>query len=136
MTVRRSIRLLQFRLRTLFVIVTGAALCLGLWISWIAPARQQAQVVRRIEALGGSVSYKDRFDPPVRAWLSSMPVDYVAHVVSVELNQTLVTAGDLTMLQLLPHLESLSLEHASVTDDPLAELTRLPHLQKLSLADN
>jgi hypothetical protein len=109
---------------------------LGMWLALIAPAERQRSAVRRIEQLGGEVSYSrppvQEFWPLVlmRQWL---PRDYFDSVILVKAVSPDFTDADMHHIQSLPKLEHLDLLNTSVTDEGLVNLPRLPELRQVEL---
>jgi hypothetical protein len=148
---------LQFRLRTLFVLVLLVAVPSGLFRWKIARKRE---AVAKIEGLGGIVSYDwqraGMNEPPGAAWLRKLLGDDVlADVVCVKLppRQRVfygertklmfrlsssdydpgVRDDDLRLLAIFANLEDLDLARAEIGDAGLAHLRRLASLRSLNL---
>ena len=135
-------RWLQFRLRTLLVLM----LVFGAAFSWFArelqQARQQARAQREaataIRKLGGSVVCAAVSGGMMRtavAWFGEFfGEDLSEDVISVGLgNKTHVTDVGLVHLQGLTQLRSLDLTNTQVTDAGLAHLQGLTQLRVLTL---
>lgn len=124
----------QFSLRTLFCILTGVAVLLGLYVFFIAPAERQRAAARRIEAIGGRVmrdtpgwvygkgTYTGFWgERQLREWL---PVDYIDNVVYVDMSRTQATDADMRDLYLFPKLETVQLQGTQVTKEEIAKLRK------------
>ena len=108
----------QISVRTLLLLVTLIAVCLGLHVRRTA---KQRSVVHEIRQLGGSVTYAPEYygTNPVRipSWLvSSLGQDFFYRVTCVDLNRTNVTDDSLAILSNLPHIKVLMLHETPITD--------------------
>ncbi len=133
-------RWFQYRLSTLMLVVTAAAIFLGVWTNRV---RKQQRAVAAIRQRGGMVYYSYESGPagpnptpPGPAWLRDLlGIDYLDHVVAVVCD--VATDADLEPLEGLPYVESLWVvgqDHVCrVTDAGLAPIGRLRHLRNLSL---
>ncbi len=136
----------QYSLRTLMLLVTVAAVWLGIWTH---RAREQKKVVASIVQLGGNVFYDYQRENPVYynvhnpkalpltpQWLRSiLDDDYFHDVVYVCLRDTKATDDDLEMLKKLPRLENLDLIDTAVTGAGLAHLKRHNDMKSLGLCN-
>jgi len=141
----------QFRLRTLFVLVLVAAIPCGLF-KWRIATKREA--VADIERLGGKVSYDwqraGMNEPPGAPWLRKLLGDDVlANVVCVKLPPRRILVGeyrlsslayehgakdgDLRLVAIFPNLERLDLPETEIGDTGLAYLRRLTSLRLLNL---
>jgi Leucine-rich repeat (LRR) protein len=146
-----KLRWYQFRLRSLFVVMTMA--CIGM--SWVGlkmqQARRQKEAVEAIKGLGGWVRYDYQWDqlgfaqafpqaitykgigspePPGPSWLRSLfGLDFFARVVEAVIE----TDAQTEHLKGLHRLETLYLTGNRVTDVGMARLEGLTQLQDLTL---
>ena len=138
-------RWLQFRLRTL-IIVIGLT---GLWLGWWAnSATRQRQAVRAILDLGGSVSYDYQFTPgtlrrvpeamsPRPQWMQWLLDDNYFHnavAAGLDEHRRAITDMDLICFEKgVPHLRALYLGGNRITDAGLEHLKNLKELEYLVL---
>jgi len=131
----------QFRLITVFVVVTG--LCMWLAVR-VNRAHRQRDAVAAIRALGGAVMYDYDFDaagnqirnaePPGPAWLRRLlGVDFRNAATWVYLAGAPTTDADLVHLRNLPKLNWLHVGNKPITDDGLAHLAHCTQLESLDL---
>lgn len=138
-------RRLQFRLRTLFVLVLLCGVALTGW-NWISPyhkaRREQAAFIAAIEGLGGTV-VSANYGPswfPVQtahvvsynrqplgdkdlAYLSTFPA--AQFVIHCDLSSTLVTDACLAHLAKWSRIRDLRLDHCWITDRGISEFARV-----------
>lgn len=133
-------RWLQFRLRTLLIVV----LLLSLPLSWfgtrLARAGKQREAVVAIKRLGGSVVYdwedasSSSAAKPPSSWLRTLlGDDFFDTIVRVEFWDPCVTNADLKHVDVLTELQTLVLFSTHVTDSGLVHLEHLSELRTLSL---
>jgi hypothetical protein len=145
---------IQFRLRSLFLVV--AIICAPLaWLSWIMQMkRTEREAVAALERLGGEVLYDWQVGedllplkaptPRGPAWLRTVfGDDILTRPLVVSLPSEWVFANsasdgaigdnDLGLLEDLPRLRALTVYSSNVTDDGLKVLARLTGIQRLSL---
>jgi Leucine Rich Repeat (LRR) protein len=148
---------LQFRMKSLLLILTGLGVFLGQQVN---KARWQREAVEGVERLGGRALYDDqvsgeivlkrsagvwrtvgpRVDPTrpqcfATGWLERLiGADFFADVVYVDLSATAVSDQDLARLRGLPRLRFLSLANTRVTDAGLQSLAELTRLERLDLS--
>ncbi len=155
---KSKLRWLQFRLRTLLVLM---ALC-GVAVRWagqpIIAARQQANAVAAIEAAGGHF-YKCRGKPIVPGWMrrffapsACISVSHVEfprhsgdaemalladlpHVINLMGCGSHTTDAGMTHISGLSELGWLNLSETQITDTGLRYLCGLSNLQDLNLTD-
>ncbi|MCE9552955.1 MAG: hypothetical protein K8T91_06205 [Planctomycetes bacterium] len=133
-------RLLQFRLRTLLILTTLAAIGLG-W--WSHTARRQQRAVAALRQSGGRVQYyfemyqigncptSENLIWPM--WLvDAVGVDYFACVAMVTMPPSMVN-DDLRHLADLPQLEWVDLDNTKVTDAGLKLVACATSLESVSL---
>jgi len=131
----------QFRLITVFVVVTG--LCVWLAVQ-VNRAHRQRDAVAAIHALGGAVMYDYDFDaagnqirnaePPEPAWLRRLlGVDFRNRATWVYLAGAPTTDADLVHLCNLPKLNWLHVGNKPITDAGLAHLARCTQIESLDL---
>lgn len=148
-------RWLQFRLRTLFILVAIVAVPCGLF-KWKWDRKQvERRAVAEIKKMGGYVGYDwqviegsgasaetlrrlkqgQRPEPPGPAFLRKLlGDDILAHVVQVQFPYVEIDDSDLVWLESLPDVESLDLRNKKgVTDDGLEHLSGLSRLLTLVL---
>jgi hypothetical protein len=148
---------LQFRLRTLLVLVLVGAIPCG-WLKWKLVRKREAVV--EIERLGGQIRYDwqitGKKDPPGAPWLRKLlGEDVLANVVYVTLpaRQRIfvgertgleyrlssadydpgVRDDDLQLVAIFPYLQALDLTGAEIGDAGLAYLRELAYLYRLNL---
>jgi hypothetical protein len=137
---RRGVRI---SLRTLFVGIT----LLAVWLGYICrQARLQRELVERVHALGGSVSYDYEFDadgnrlkdpqPPGWPWLRRLiGGEFFLQVRGVNLYDTEAADSDLQLLACCPSLQQLNLRATNVTGEGLRHLQNLHELEDLNLGE-
>jgi hypothetical protein len=140
-------RRLRFRLRTLLIVITVLAVCLGAYISSL---RERERAVAAILQLGGTVNYDYEFkeagtssanaEPPGPKWLRRLlGPQWRVTVVRVSFwseSGGKATDQDLAVLEALPHVRSLYLDaNSAITDDGLRHIAQLSELESLSLND-
>jgi len=139
-------RRFRFSLRTFLVVATILAIMFG----WkINNSRWQAAAVKRIEEVGGRVTYDYEKDsagnfipdarPSVPGWLIRLlGIDFFANVTAVVLNDATDQKLALIVptLEKLPRLKSLSATHSEITDQGAQEIGRLKTLSELWLGGN
>ena len=145
MTDKPKRRWLQFRLRTLLLIV--AVLCVPL--AWVGvrlnQKRRERAAVAAIRDLNGYISY-DWWDnagkstPPGPQWLRAIfGDDFFADVASIEIyNYRDLVDGDLVHLKVFKRLRTLSISGGSsklVTDAGVAFLTGMKDIERLLLCN-
>ncbi|MCX7424285.1 MAG: hypothetical protein NTW96_01400 [Planctomycetia bacterium] len=125
----RRRRWFQYSLRTLLLVVTVAAVLLGIWTG---RARRQKEAVEAIRELGGYVGYSSADgDAPGPDWLRKwLGIDYFDSVVCVYVVGDGFTDDDLEQLQSLRGLKSLCLLAPNITD---AGLEHVGHLHDLKI---
>jgi hypothetical protein len=142
------LRWFQFRLRTLFVVMTLWAL----WLGWICDrAHRQRDAVAAIEAAGGGVKYDDA-DPSdpfsgvmrdwstwqwpgkavLRRWLGR---DYLDNLVVVWLSAEHVDEALMMRLTRVPSLRRLDIRGPGARNRTWAHLGSFGSLEELHLAD-
>ncbi len=142
------LRWFQFRLRTLFVVITLWAL----WLGWICDrAHRQREAVAAVLAAGGGVEYDDA-DPndpftgverdwtawqwpgkaALRRWLGR---DYVDNLVVVGLRAEHVDEALLMRLMRVPTLRHLDIHGLGAGSRTWAHLGNFRSVEKLRLAD-
>lgn len=130
-------RWFQFRLRTLFVVMTILAVWLGMVMH---NARKLRQSVDAITAAGGAVYFRHQMEkadapPPGPAWLRHLAGDEpFITPVQVDLRGPEVTDEFIAKnLRSMTSLEGLNIESANITDAALAHIASMRHLHRLSL---
>jgi hypothetical protein len=127
----------QYSLRTLFVVVTLAAIGFGLIV---VPAQRQKRAVQAIRDAGGDVMHEDepkekRF---LRApeWLQEfLGDDYFKRVMSVNLAKSRITDDGLENLEPLNELVNLNLTNTHISDAGLKHIRGLTKLVVLDLTN-
>jgi Leucine Rich repeat len=147
---KQIIRVMRIRssLRTLFVLMTIAALLLGICAH--RAARQQSAIAA-VEKLGGNVFYDyqcdDHGNPNWGNWdqlpyayviprslVAQWGGDYFNDVACVNLNGRSITDDDLKQLAPLARILQLSLANTNITDDGLAYLKGFDDLRRVDLS--
>lgn len=129
--------LLQFRLRTLMLLVLLCSVLLGSWFAVLEPFRRRARLIDTIERRWGSVTVEH--DGP--AWVSRLfGEQYAGDVVTIAVFENwspvkLIEDEIIEVLEDTPELRELSLSDTPITDAGLARLPELPKLEYLSLMD-
>ena len=127
-------RLLQFRLRTLLILLTLAALVLASYYTYVEPYEEQhkAAMALRDERVG----LEWRTAPP--KWLAKLLSkfrgdDILRDCITVDAKHARLQDDDLAQLRKMPRLERLYLARSPITDKGLEHLVGLQHLERLSL---
>jgi len=131
----RSRRWLQYRLRTLLVLMLLASVGMSWFSVTMHRAKRQREIVEGIRKSGGKVKYhrSKGSGPAAWAWLHSLlGDDFFAHVRSVTIFYR-STAADLADLKDLPRLRSLNISGWWVTDTWTARVKDLVGLEELYL---
>lgn len=134
---------LQFRLRTLLILLSAVAV----WLGYLtAEARRQRDAVQALRAIGGIVWYDFELNPTlwkakvakhkwVASFASHLGPDWWADVEEVRLLANIsVSKQTLEGLSKFPRLEELSLSSAAITDDDVPLLIKLSSLRRLDLS--
>jgi hypothetical protein len=136
---KSKLRWFQYRLSTLLLLITAAAIWLSFWTNQV---RKQKEAVEFITRHGGSIEYtyqvnagSNKPTPPGPTWLRNLlGIDYFDHVVNAYFcGDFLFTDADLERLQGLPDLEYLQIASSNVTDNGLSHLKYLHGLKELEL---
>jgi hypothetical protein len=124
-------RWLQFRLRTLLVLVTLIAALLGWWMYvWRAEQEQQRQAMAAIQASGAETSVT------FYSWAEAVALQGRKADNVVILDNPQLTDDDLKALDNAPLTRSLYLVGSQITDDGLVHLKNLRRLEILDLKKN
>lgn len=119
-------RWLQFRLRTLVLFITTAAVVLGL--VHLHPAHRQSRAAAALRACGGVVT-AEAVGP---RWFRALVGDeFFVSVVECDLTDPLISDADLVHLKGLTDLELVRLWDISITDVGMENLKGLTNLQTL-----
>jgi len=132
---RKRRRWRQFSLRTMFVLLTIAAVLLALLSPPLVERRREQAVVRTIEAAGGRVTvydYVPRFGSSVFSTVLGSRI--YQRVRELDLGGTGIKDADLEQFRQLAHLRGLSLSGTKVTDRGLQHLTHNANLESLDLS--
>lgn len=141
---------LQYSLRTLLLVITGLAICLGIWVK---PAHDQKVAIEAILHAGGEVYYDHNFEyddsdmhgnvylpgaePPGPRWLCRLlGPEYFATPVCVDFSGQAVSRADLGSLHRLKQLHILMLRDSRFPDESLVQLQGLTSLRHLHLRDS
>ena len=118
-------QLLQFRLRTLLIVMVPVVIALGLLGRQAYEARRQREIVRALKAEGFEFTFGGERTAP--EWRDT---GYTSRVVGAFLFGTKAQqVSDLSLLSEFKNLEGASLMCTKVSDlSPLRELTQLQHL--------
>jgi hypothetical protein len=139
-----KLRWYQYKLSSLFVLMTLVALAGSWYANEMFKATERRKAIAEIEKLGGGVWYYDASDPHFYggeppawfSWLRRLHGDeHLGNAVSIWLANPPVTDAGLVHLKGLTKLESLYLFHTQVTDTGLQHLKELTNLKALSLTD-
>jgi len=129
---------LQFRLRTLFVLVAVAAMpCV--WMAWRMETKRKERAAKAaIESLGGYVWYRWHYDsktvPPGPEWLRGLlGDDFFTDVNWVFLTQSNDGDAAVTYVKEMTQLRILTLSESQLTDEGLSNVEGLNGLQRLHL---
>ncbi|HEV3162412.1 MAG TPA: hypothetical protein VGZ22_00115 [Isosphaeraceae bacterium] len=125
-------RRLQFRTRTLLIIVGAWALVFGLWNAYILmPYRLERSSIALVRKQGGNVTLVD--DRP--AWLKKLVSDPIFEKTrAADLDGTAVTDADLFYLKDFDRLGGLHLRGTSITDAGLTRINAIKGLVQLDLS--
>jgi hypothetical protein len=156
---KRARRWTQFSLRTLLLVSTAIAI----WLGFVAyQARQQREVVKLVEALGGQVVYERAYsiisEQPILQWFcESIGREYFCSVKgidvasaeladehieqfgtfrklrSLQINSPNVTDAGIEKLHNCGCLEELEIQFAAITDRGIEHITRFERLKRLVL---
>jgi hypothetical protein len=144
----RFLRLIQFRLRTLFLVILLVAIGLTLWLNYIAPFKRQREGLDVLQDLGFSVSTRAAAGPTWQKRL--VGEDDFVEVIEVQfgddLSQMKLQATGVRPLPLdervvnalarLRSVEHLNLCWLHVTDTQLQRIATIPDIQVLHLRGN
>lgn len=121
---------LQFKLRTLMLAMTLAAVGLG----WTASrARERQQAASLVASWGGSVQYRAT-EGSFAGWIRDrLGRDYIDDVTAVYVAGGRISDDDLAVLARFTRLETLSLVSTPLTDGCLRHLRVLRSLDTLDL---
>jgi len=130
---------LQYRLRTMFVLVIIAAIpCI--WIKWTMDQKRRERVaVAEIKRMGGYVTYDWQVsaekEPPGPVWLRTLlGDDFFSSVKVVVIGNHIVNDDWLVHLEPLSELSVIFVESPHITDAGVRYLTRFTHVAELSLS--
>ena len=124
-------RLVQFRLRTLLVLLLAASLLMGWWRHTVQRYGRQQEALAEVAHLAKFVA----FEPGQPAWLRPFADEAVFRDVVHLSFQSRRDFKDEHIVHLakMPRLRRLSLQHARISDEGLKHLAKLEHLDTLSL---
>ena len=126
-----KLRFLQFNLRTLLILVSVAALCLGLCAQRVARYRKAREAIRLVD---GKCDVTVEISPFHRPFVWLFGEDLVSQIRGVDLcGHPKVDDQWMQHLEQMPHLRELDLGGTDVTSSGLYYLRRLKHLENLSL---
>lgn len=144
---RRHPQPLQFKLRTLLLLMLVICTVLAWFTARLHSGLRQRDAVAEIVNAGGFVKYDyersptgegfTRWAQPAEpAWLRRiLGDDFLHRVVFVAfINRNELTDDDLACLRDLPQLQCLSIDRGQITDDGLRHLGSLTNLEALTLA--
>ncbi|MEZ6073915.1 MAG: hypothetical protein R3C10_27450 [Pirellulales bacterium] len=143
-------RLLQFSLRTLFVLMVLAAVLCGTIGVRMVYVRDQRAVARRLESVDSHVLNVTSTGPPTTTitWEESSQLgmapnvlvrsllgeEFFSNVVEISLRyKQRLTDDDLEMISRLDHLRRLDLSLTPIGDEAMRHLGELPRLESLDL---
>ena len=130
-------RFLQFRIRTMLILMTLVAIGLSVHYSYLQHYEEQQEAAAALAARGVALEW----EPMRPAWLRNL----LSHGIDEKLLRDCVTVhgraqglkdDDLVHLKGLKHLKNLYLERNRITDEGLAHLSQLRTLERLSLWGN
>ncbi len=127
-------RLLQFRLRSMLILMTVTAVGLAVYRGYAVPYRQQHEAGKALAGKGATLEWR-----PLRpVWLVkvlSLAIDEVVlqDCIAVHGEYSQIGDKDLANLRHMPRLERLYLAGTKVTDEGLRHVEGLEHLKRLSL---
>jgi Leucine-rich repeat (LRR) protein len=125
-----KMRWYQYRLRTLLILVTLAAVGMAAFKTYIEPFRAQRRAAERLAALGARIEYR----PGGPAWLRAIAgEERFLDVVMVHLESCSFGDDDLAALAALPHVERLYLAQTRLSDEGLRHVAPLRRLRRMSL---
>ncbi len=130
---RRGRRILQFSVRTLFVVLLVCGLLMGAWSAYVKPYRDQARAIAGFKKLGGKVQVEPIQGSALLGWLVG-DEDYV-RVVDVNLERSNAVDADLEPLRTFEDLRKLRLSETAITNDGLAAIAGLKDLEFLALVN-
>ena len=127
-------RLVQFRLRSMLILMTVTAVGLAVYRGYAVPYRQQHEAGKALVAKGATLQWR----PLQPAWLVkvlSLAIDEVVlqDCVAVHGEYSQIDDKDMPNLRHMPRLERLYLAGTKVTDEGLRHVEGLEHLTRLSL---
>jgi hypothetical protein len=122
-------RFLQISIRTLLIVTALVAIGCAFWTRVLHRVQQQKLATARIQSLGGTAQTRQPKTPWL--WLQrAVGEDYFKEVVSVSLNETLVSDADLEQIGQLRGMQSLFLNGLDPDKNSsfwATRATRLPH---------
>ncbi len=124
----RRRRWYQFRLRTLLLLVTLAAVSAGAWRIYVEPYRQQRRTMKEIERLGGRY-----VSAAANPWLRGLLGSDLQNLTMVDVGGCDDPASYLGLVADLPAMETLAVGGPAFTDEHLAQLHRMATLRSLVL---
>jgi tetratricopeptide (TPR) repeat protein len=123
----------QFRLRSLFLMLTLVSILLALLGIPLSEYYREQQIVARIEAAGGRVSRQ--FVPRLGSSVLSAVVGSRPYMRVTEIEYAALGPGeDFRQLYRLRYLRSLSLSGVPIAQDMLLDIRKIEKLQTLNLA--
>jgi hypothetical protein len=130
-TARRPFRRwLQFRLRSVLILVSFVAVGLGFWQHLVEPFRIQRAAALAIAEAGGTCRTA-AVGPP---WLRHLAIGHdFEEIITVDLPKPEMTSSCVSLLGRLRSLEELSVAGAAFSDEHLAKLRSLRNLRKATL---
>ena len=129
-------RLVQFRLRSMLILMTLTAVGLAVYRGYAVPYRQQHEAGKALVAKGATLEWR----PLQPAWLVkvlSLAIDEVVlqDCIAVHGEYSQIVDKDMPNLRHMPRLERLYLAGTKVTDEGLRHVEGLEYLRRLSLWD-
>ena len=127
-------RLVQFRLRSMLILMTVTAVGLAVYRGYAVPYRQQYEAGKALVGKGATLQWR----PLQPAWLLktlSLAIDgaVLQDCIAVHGEYSQIGDKDLANLRHMPRLERLYLAGTKVTDEGLRHVEGLEHLKRLSL---
>lgn len=143
---RRRLRFTQFSMGTLVLLVSLAAVFLGVRAR---EANAIRHAIRHVERLGGTVWFEDECDefgqplvsfPADDRYEKRRPTDalifvnlLIRDVACVDLRMTTIDDHDIVALRAFQHLRRLHLDHTAITDRGLASMLQFRELKFIGL---
>lgn len=128
-------RCLQFRVRTLLILMVGCALMLSYWFHDVQPYREQAIALANLKGLAREIRTAPAEGSDFQHWLVSTVVGdgSFIRIVSVSLPRQKLTSGIWNDLVAMRYLEELGIDSCDLSQTGLQSIARLKHLKAASV---